>query len=115
MHRAPTLAVFLRLALAAARAALNEPMGSVQSIGCRLDRTIARWLRTVAGPNPSIIVRATTSRRSNSWKRCFGDSADTRSFESQQLLPPTRQQLVQSFSSGGGDGKHAKRVRRIER
>src|SRR4051812_20403116 len=104
-----------RLDTAASRAICQAPAVRPQSIDCELDRIVARCARTVAGPNRSSIVNATTSRRSKSWKRCFGDSADTLALETEQLLPPPRQQLLQAFSSGGRYRERAEGVRRVDR
>src|SRR6266481_3909307 len=115
MHRAPTRAAIFMLAVAATRAARNTPGRKPSSIGRRSYRIAARWSRIVAGPNPSIIVRATTSRRSTSWKRDVGDSADTLALESEQLLPPAAEQVFQPFPGCRGNRRYRKGARRFDR
>src|SRR5258708_12030011 len=102
------------LASASLRARRNDTGAMPVSMSRASDRIAATCSRIVAGPNPSIIVNATMSRRSKSWKGDVGDSTDTFPFETEQLLPPAPQQLLQSLATGRRNRHHAKRAPRVD-
>src|SRR5258708_4246015 len=102
------------LASASLRARRNDTGAMPVSMSRASDRIAATCSRIVAGPNPSIIVNATMSRRSKSWKGDVGDSTDTFPFETEQLLPPAAQQLLQSLATGRRNRHHGKRARRVD-